>query len=128
MNRGFGIITVCLVLTVALCAGGTAVSRGRKDCTRENERYALLEDTFRERTKAILEERGFRDSGVTLTWTREGGGARSYRVEIHHRRIDSLEGDERERLTESLRWENFCREVESFIIVYTLLSRTFVLK
>lgn len=119
MNRGFGMITVCLVLTVALCLGGTVMSKERHDYTQENERYARLEDAFRERTKKILEEQGFCDSGVTLTWTREGGGVRSYRVEVHHRRIGSLKGDERERLTESLRWENFCREVESFIIVYT---------
>lgn len=119
MNRGFGMITVLLVLAAALCAGGTAFSKERSGCTQENERYALLEDTFLERTKKILEEQGFHNSGVTLTWTRQGGGARSYQVKIHHRRIDSLDDDERERLSKSLQWENFCREVESVIIVYT---------
>lgn len=119
MNRGFGMITAFLILIAALGIGGTALCGERKNYAKENERYALLETTFRERTKKILEEQGFRDSGVTLTWTREEGGVRSYRAEIHHRRIHCLERDDRERLTESLRWEEFSREVASFCIVYT---------
>jgi len=119
MNRGFGMIMAFLLLTAALCVGVTEKSRDEKDCTQKNERYALLEDKFRERTRKILEEQGLRDSGVTLTWTREGGSARSYRVEIHHSRIGSLGTDERERLTERLRWEDFCREAEGFVIIYT---------
>ncbi len=117
MNRGFGMITVFLILTAVLCAGGTAMGRERNGCAQENARYALLEDAFRERTRKILEEQGLRDSGVTLTWTREGGGVRSYRVEIHHSGIGSLEADERERLTERLRWEDFCKEAESLVII-----------
>lgn len=119
MNRGFGMITAFLILIAALGLGGTALCAERKNCATENERYAQLETTFRERTKQILEEQGFRDSGVTLTWTREEGGVRSYRAEIHHRRIHCLEKDDRERLTESLHWEEFSREVASLSIVYT---------
>lgn len=119
MNRGIGIMTAFLVLAAALCVGGTAMSRERIDYAQENERYALLEEAFAERTKEILEERGYRNSGVTITWTRENGGARSYRVEIHHRGIGGLGDDERERLTEALYCEEFCGEVEEFSIIYT---------
>ena len=80
MKKGLSLITAFLVLASAFCVSGTVMSKERNDYTQENERYALLEDTFRERTKGILEERGYRDSGVTITWTRENGGARSYRV------------------------------------------------
>lgn len=119
MNRGFGMTVAFLALAAVLCVCGTVAGKERKDYKRENERYALLEETFRERTREILEKQGFYNSGVTLTWTREGGGARSYRVEIHHRRIESLGPGERERLTESLQWEDFCRDVECLTIVYT---------
>ena len=118
MNRGLSMITAFLVLTAALSVGGTVMSKERNDCTRENERYALLEDAFTERTRGILEERGYRNSGVTVTWTRENGGARSYRVEIRHRMIGSLGEAEKERLTEELCCEEFCRETEELSIVY----------
>ena len=55
---------------------------------------------------------------MTVTWTRENGGARSYRVEIHHRMIGSLGEAEKERLTEELCCEEFCRETEELSIVY----------
>ena len=119
MNRGLSMLTAFLVLAAALCVGGTVMSKERRDYTQENERYALLEDAFRERAKGILEERGYRNSGVTVTWTRENGGARSYRVEIHHRGIGSLCDDERKRLTEELYCEEFCGEVEGLSIIYT---------
>ena len=118
MNRGLSLITALLVLISVVCVGGTVMSKERNDCTRENERYALLEDAFTERTRGILEERGYRNSGVTVTWTRENGGARSYRVEIHHRMIGSLGEAEKERLTEELCCEEFCRETEELSIVY----------
>ncbi len=119
MNRGLGMITAFLVLAAAFCVGGTVMCRERTDYTQENERYALLEDAFTERTKGILEERGYRNSGVTVTWTRENGGERSYRMEIHHRGIKSLGDDERERLSETLRCAEFCAEVEDLFIIYT---------
>lgn len=119
MNRGLSMITAFLVLVSAFCVSGTVMSKERHDYTQDNERYALLEDAFLERTKGILEERGYRNSGVTITWTRDQGGARSYRVEIHHREIESLDDDEQERLTEALRCEEFCGEVEELSIHYT---------
>ena len=119
MKKGLSLITAFLVLASAFCVSGTVMSKERNDYTQENERYALLEDTFRERTKGILEERGYRDSGVTITWTRENGGARSYRVESHHRGIESLDEDGRKRLTEELRCEAFFGEVEEISIIYT---------
>lgn len=119
MNRGLGMITAFLVLAAAFCVSGTVMSKGRGDYSQGNERYALLEDAFAERTKGILEERGYRNSGVTITWTRENGGARSYRVEIHHRGIRSLRDDEKERLTEALCCEEFCGEAEEVSIIYT---------
>lgn len=119
MNRGLSLITAFLVLTAALCVSGTVMSRERNDYTQENERYALLEDAFRERTKGVLEERGYRNSGVTITWMRDRDGARSYRVEVHHRGIEGLDDNGKEQLTEALCWEEFCSEVEELHIIFT---------
>ncbi|MDE7246251.1 MAG: hypothetical protein K2N43_00015 [Lachnospiraceae bacterium] len=119
MNRGFGMITALLVLTIAFCVSGTVMSRERDDNTQENERYAALEADFLARTRAILEDAGYHDSGVTLTWTREGGGVRSYLVEIHHRGIGYLGDDEREQLTESLCGGELGKEAEALLVVYS---------
>lgn len=119
MNRGLSLITAVLVLVSVFCVGGTVMSKERDDYTRENERYALLEDAFKERARGILEERGYRDSGVTITWTRDRDGARSYRVEIHHRGIESLDDDGKEELTEALYCEEFCGEVEELRIIFS---------
>lgn len=118
MNRRFGMITALLVLAIAFCISGTVMSKERIDYTQENERYAALEADFLARTRAILEDEGYRDSGVTITWTREGG-ARSYLVEIHHRGIRRLGDDELERLTESLCGGELDGEVQEFFIIYS---------
>ena len=56
MNRGLSMITAFLVLTAALSVGGTVMSKERNDCTRENERYALLEDAFTEIFKGPMSD------------------------------------------------------------------------
>ena len=106
MNRGLSLITALLVLISVVCVGGTVMSKERDDYTRENERYALLEDAFKERARGI-------------TWTRDRDGARSYRVEIHHRGIESLDDDGKEKLTEALHCEEFCGEVEELRIIFS---------
>ena len=44
MNRGFGMITALLVLTIAFCVSGTVMSKEKSDYAQENEMYAALED------------------------------------------------------------------------------------
>ncbi len=118
MNRRFGMITMLLTLTIAFCVSGTVMSKERSGYTEENERYAALEAEFLARARVILEDEGYRDSGVTITWTREGGGARSYFVEIHHRRIGGLGDDERERLSENLCSGKLGGEAQALHIIY----------
>ena len=118
MKMGFGMITALLVLSAVLCVSGTVMSKEKQDCSQENARYALLEDAFKESARRTLEEQGYHNSGLTVTWTREGGGRRSYRVEIHHKRIQELGAGEQEQLTEILLCEDFYREVEDFCISY----------
>lgn len=118
MKKGFGMITALLVLSAVFCVSGTVMSKEKQDRSQENARYALLENAFREGARKTLEEQGYHNSGLTVTWTREGDGRRSYRVEIHHRRIQDLEAVEQAQLTEILLCEDFCREVENLSIIY----------
>lgn len=118
MKKGFGLITALLTLTIAFCVSGTVMSKERDGCAQENERYAVLEEEFLSRTRYLLESEGYHDSGVTITWTREGNSARSYLVEIHHRKIADLCEEERERLTESLYGGSLAGEAEEILIIY----------
>lgn len=118
MKMGFGMITALLVLSAVFCVSGTVMGKEKQDYSQENEKYALLEDTFKESARRTLEELGYHNSGLTVTWTREGDGRRSYRVEVHHRRIQELEAGEQAQLTEILLCEDFCKEVEDLCIIY----------
>lgn len=119
MKKGFGLITALLTLTIAFCVNGTVMSKERDDRTREYERYAALEGEFLTKTRQLLEDEGYRNCGVTITWTREGGAARKYLVEIHHRGIDALGEKERERLSESLCRTELSGEAEEILIIYS---------
>lgn len=118
MKMGFGMITALLILCAVFCVSGTVMGKEKRDRSQENARYALLEDAFKESARRTLDELGYHNSGLTVTWTREGDGRRSYRVEVHHRRIQELEAGEQARLTEILLCEDFCREVEDLCIIY----------
>ncbi|MDE7233144.1 MAG: hypothetical protein K2N37_08755 [Lachnospiraceae bacterium] len=118
MKMGFGMITALLVLSAVFCVSGTVMSKEKQDRSQENARYALLEDTFKESARRTLEELGYHNSGLTVTWTRDADGRRSYRVEVHHSRIQELEDREQAQLTEILLCEDFCKEVEDLCIIY----------
>lgn len=118
MKMGFGMITALLFLSAVFCVSGTIMSREKQERSQENARYVLLEDTFKESARRTLEEQGYHNSGLTVTWTREGDGRRSYRVEIHHKRLQELEAREQAQLTEILLCGDFCREVEDLCIIY----------
>lgn len=118
MNRGFGMMMAFLAGLAVFCMGSTVMGKERGDYVWENERYALLEDAFEERTVRILEARGYPDSGVSITWTRDRDGKRSYQMKIHHRRIRALGTGERDCLTRALLCEDFCGEVEELHIIY----------
>lgn len=118
MNRGFGMTTVLLILIAVFCVSGTVMCKEEEDYSQENARYALLEETFRKSVAKTLEEQGYHNSGLTVTWTRDRDGRRSYRVEVHHRRIMELGAGEQAQLTETLLCEEFCKEVEDLHIIY----------
>ena len=118
MKMGFGMITALFVFIAVFCVSGTVVSKEKADYAQDNERYGQFENAFRESAGRTLEEQGYHNSGLTVTWTREGDSRRSYRVEVHHRRIQELEAGEQEQLTEILLCEDFCKEVEDLCIIY----------
>ena len=39
----------------------------------------------------LLDEKGYRNSGITIRWVSDGQGTRDYMVLIHHRKIEGLD-------------------------------------
>ncbi len=101
MKNWFGLTTALLILVIAFCVRGTVMSKENKEYIRENEQYAVWEQTFKEDVRNVLAGQGYPDSGVTMNWIKKDG-KRTYTVAVHHGRIERLGKEERERLVQTL--------------------------
>lgn len=82
------------------------MSKEDPDRVRENECYAVWEQTFVESTRQRLAGQGYPNSGITMNWVRKDG-RRTYTVTVHHRQISSLAKEEQEQLVQMLLQEKF---------------------
>jgi hypothetical protein len=74
-NRGFAVITAVLILAILFFVRGTAFSKEQNERGEANRYYAVLEQEYISRTKDALEQEGYDNCGVTVTWvTAEDGG------------------------------------------------------
>ena len=92
------------------------MSKENPDRVRENERYAVWEQTFVESIRERLAGQGYSNSGVTMNWVRKDG-RRTYTVTVHHRQISSLAREEKEQLVQMLLQEKFGDEDCGMLIV-----------
>ena len=115
MRRGFGVITVLLILVIAFCVKGTVFSKENHERARENHYFAALEDEYLKQTKGLLEEQGYHNCGVTMTRVTLENGSREYTVLLHHRKLQKLSKDEKERLVDTLSDMEFDDELCSFV-------------
>ncbi len=100
------IITMILVIAVALCISVTASSQAKQNQRAKTEYYRAMEQEYVLQLRALLSEKGYRNSGVTMTETVEADGSRSYTVLLHHQKINELSAEEKEVLLTN------CRELE----------------
>lgn len=98
MKRGFGILTVVLVLVIFFCIKGTVMSKGNQERAQQNHYYAVLEQDYLEKARVLMLEEGFVDCGINLTRVTYEDGRREYTVRLHHRRFDRLPEEEMSRL------------------------------
>lgn len=99
---GFWGLTVLLVFVSAFCITTTVMSRSNR-AEREVESY------FRVKEKQLvcdlreyLGQKGFPNSGVTLTRVVDEVGNREYTITVHHGRIDRMDEASRESLKNEL--------------------------
>lgn len=94
----FILFTAVLVLVCVFLLTGTAKGQSKDALMVEEEYYQILEEGYVRRIRDCLEEKGFCNSGVTLTKTVEATGERSYEILIHHKRLFRLTEAQQERL------------------------------
>ncbi len=117
----FGITVLLAVLVLLFCIKETAMSRDRADAGGKKQYYALMEEEYYAGIRHLLDEKGYRNSGITIRWVSDGQGTRDYMVLIHHRKIEGLDQQDKENLMRELSETEFadkqCTFHYEFIIV-----------
>lgn len=114
MKRGFGVITVLLVIVIVFCVKGTVFSKENNERAKANRYYAVLEDEYLKETRQLLEEHGYQNCGVTMTRITEADGSREYTVLLHHRKLQKLSAEEKSAVISSLSDMEFNNEICKF--------------
>lgn len=99
-NIIFYMTTAMLILIIGMCVGGTVKSGGRNETQRIENR--VQEQQLLTQMRQYLNENGYRNSGVTLTYVTDEDGSCDYTFTIHHKKIDAMSEEERENFTMEL--------------------------
>ena len=92
------IISIFLILIIAFCISGTVLSQSSHESKIEEKYYREMENLYVQEIRDLLTDRGYENSGITMTHVIDENGMRTYTVTIHHGRIDRLSETEREEL------------------------------
>lgn len=100
-----------IILVMGMAAVVVQGVKGQDENSRDKEQYYdVVEDKFLQVLRENLEEREFYNSGITMTKVLEEDGSRRYKTEIHNKRINNLEEQERELLKNELMELSFSDE------------------
>lgn len=114
IRRGYGIVSVLLVLIIILGVKGTVMSKENSEHAGRNHYYTVLEKEYREKTQILLEEEGYRNCGINLTWVSYEDGNREYTLLLHHRKLERMSDEEKTALQDILSETEFQKETCSF--------------
>lgn len=99
-NITFCMTTAMLILIIGLCVGGTVKSGSRNETQRIENR--VQEQQLLTQMRQYLNENGYRNSGVTLTYVTDEDGSCNYTFTIHHKKIDAMSKEKKENFTMEL--------------------------
>lgn len=120
-NVAFYSTTAVLILIIVLCIGATVKSESRDETQRMENR--IQEQQLMSDMKQYLNENGYRNSGVTLTYALEEDGSPDYTFTIHHKKINSMSETERGALSAEL--ARACNAVGNYSVSYEYLLTDF---
>ena len=120
-NVAFYMITAVLILTIVFCIGSTV----RSESSNETQRIEtqVKEQQLLAQMRQYLNENGYRNSGVTLTYATDETGRCDYTFMIHHKKINAMSEGERENLSAEL--SQVCAAPEGDTISYEYLLTDF---
>lgn len=113
-NIAFVTATLGLVMIIAFCCRGVAMSRTNLSVQELEGYYQEKERALVEDAREFLSQRGLADSGVMLTRVVDEGGGRQYTLTVHHGRITKMSEDDRRFLMEELQQIVFEDEDSTF--------------
>lgn len=90
---------ICLVFTMMTLTVNATES---KRLSHVNEHIEEIEDNYVKVLREELEDRGYRNAGVTMTKVFYQDGTREYTVKLHHKRMDRLTEQEKQELLAGL--------------------------
>lgn len=83
-------VIVMLAAMIIFCISGTVRCLDKKLNRTEELSYRILEREYESELRGLLEEKGYCNSGVTMSSIVQEDGVRSYTVAIHHKKIEAL--------------------------------------
>ena len=91
----FYMFTIMIVFVLFSFVTIRVKGQGELDFAADRELYEQLEDEYTQHLKNMLEDKGYRNAGITMTKIYQPDGNREYTVLIHHKRIDQLSDGEK---------------------------------
>ena len=96
-----------MIMVMMVCGISTTVKAAAINESEQisREEYKKMEEECVNHIKILLEEKGCKDAGVSLTYVTNDDVLREYTVVIHHKNIDRMSQDERLILIDRMREE-----------------------
>lgn len=92
------IFSIALILVIAFCITGTVNSQSSHTSRIEEKYYREMEASYVKEIRALLEDEGYENCGITMTYIIDESGTRTYTVTIHHGLIDKLSREKKQDL------------------------------
>ena len=94
-NLKWILTTIVLILVTAFSIAGTVISKNDFKAGELEQYYLQKEKQLTEDVRDFLNQKGYRNSGMTVTRVVESNGNREYTVTVHHGDIDRMTEGER---------------------------------
>lgn len=113
--------TLLLIFVIFFCTSQTVMSRSKADAGRRHKYYAAMEKEYQSEMERLLHEKGYANCGINIRWISDGEGSRTYTVMLHHRKLYTLDGSEKEELLKELSGTEFSEEGCTFCYEFLIV-------
>ncbi len=101
-NILFIMTTLLLVMIITLSVKETVLSQNKNTAPIDAKHNRMIENEYIAEIRALLEEKGYGNCGITMTKVMKPDAPKEYTVLIHHWKINDLEGTEKAELKNEL--------------------------